>query len=640
MHKLSYIFLYLIVFIFIGCSSKTPLTSNVQDVSEIEALKHEEIIKDISINDSNEGDFLKVFINEYDAISFICLNSNFCERKQEIGENIILVDDNSYSPSININKEYNCGRGSFMGYLALLGLGYEDYESKNYDICHHRFTSTSDTQIAERIGGSIFTFGTALVSGGDRHKEKFDAALLKEAIVNTGLYRYKDDFITLAQDPRFKESGLDFVYIDPDNVEDSLDKAYNRVLATTSSRAGVVFINTKTKKLIDISMFNDFKSASLMSSINKEVNALLKKVVSNQDDILEYKEISPYVPNEVAIPSLPTIPKFVKDEFEKGSAFEMRVAEAVISREKEIRSLERSYKLQVLERNLYLNRLEDSYKEYLKANLDSKSILHKRITDNLGPLVKLMFVENMSGYYGEDFSYDAEEEKLYFTLHTKRKDVNKKVVSIMPALYAKKIKQDKSFEIRPELYHEKNAVKLNGYSIIETDSGEVFDVKYTDVNFKPEYMYVSINTINEKITKEIGEKFEQYKQEPQSIVDAGRKETWYIDVANRYNARVPNWFINPSNSFESMGFGEGQSLREALSNAREELAYMLKVNVKSKYTKTDVWGTAENSSIKSNETLLDTSITLKQGDYQIYKQESSDGKWYVALKYLRPLSAK
>ncbi len=650
--KLILVLVVVLSFLSSGCSTK---------MTQIENNKQENLKNNINLSSANG---FKAYINQNNELKYLCFQDyvSSCnyetDEKHSYGngtpeEEYFWVNSDGYYPNISPStKNVQCGVGSLWGWLAIFNsdsLGSDsgsniigtnaitNYNKKNPKECNSRYTKLDSTQIGDRLGVGLLTFLTPLLTGGTMHTVKFDHEEFIDSIYISNIETFRSELIHITSQYDI-EGGLDVIYLKQGDIKDQLDSKYESLLIDSSRKAGVIFIEEKSNKLLAISIFDKFKNENLIESISLQISELLNALNKDNSLVLQYDDITPYIPDNIPLPRIPAIPVLVKDEFEKKSTFNKRVENAVAQREKEIRNLQRQYSLDVYERNNYIDNLQQSYKFYLAQKAEEKNELLKELKENITDLSKVLFLENTSGFQANNFKYDAESEKLYFDIYSRNEGFSQEVVSAIPTETAKRIKQEKSFKIIPDIKVVGNSLQLAGFNILEPISNESYEVQYTNINFKPEMVSVSVVGMKESIQKEINNHFKQYKQQDATIVDTSKKEIWYIDIANSINAKVPDWFSNPSTNNKIIGYGEGDTLNEAKANARNDLSFMVKVKVNSVFENTGSINTFRTFNDTKIRTQQSSTIELNASDYKVLKQDSVDGRWYVGLEYISTIT--
>jgi len=452
--------------------------------------------------------------------------------------------------------------------------------------------------------------------------------------VKSNIESFKYELIDEIEQYRAK-GVIDVIYLSDDDVEDDLSDKYDELLESDEivKKAGVVFLQKDSNKLLDIIIFDKYENTDILNSISLQVGDLIEGISNLQKYNLKYDDILPYIPHEIKVPELPPIKELIKDEFETLNQFETRVENSVKDREESIKNLQREYSTDIYNRNLYIESLQNAYKLYLKESMESKNSFIAEINNNIPQLLKLLFLENISAYTADYFYYNAEINKLYFQIKSVAKNFSQDVVATIPAEEARMIKEERKFKIQPIINSSKDEIILSGFKIVNLDSNNEYETSYTDIDFKPQEIKVQRYTHNEVINQEVNTYFKQQKQEDKLIIDTSKKEIWYIDIVNTLNAKVPNWFSQPNLQDTVLGYGSGKSLEKAKINAKKDLALMIRTQI----SVSTVVSTSSNnfktfSEVKSS-IKEQSNVRLNSSNYSVVKQEYIDGNWYVAMEY-------
>jgi len=635
-YKNLFIAIIILPLIISGCASN----KNIQIIEKKEQSK---VKKQIHIS-SDMG--YKAYLDSDNQLQYICMShdSSRCnyysydKHSYESGtpdEEFILINRDGYYPPIppSMNGE-QCGTGSLFGWLALFPpFDIKNYSKKSPKFCYSKFTQIDSTQLVERFGFGLVTFMTPFVSGGTMHTNKFDKQEFINSIYISNLETFRLQLLNMTSIYNV-DGGIDTIYLKQGDIYDNLEDKYNLLLKDKSLKDGILFMEKNTNRMLALDIFNKYQNKNVLVSVSREIEDILNNISKNNQYTLKYEDILRYIPEKIALPVIPKAEKLIKDEFETKKHFNKRVLAAVKLREYKIRNLQRQYSLDVFERNTYINNLQKSYKHYIELKSQEKNKILYEIQEHLPLLSKVLFMENISGYEAHNFKYNAEEEKLYFTIYSRQKKFKQDVVSVIPAKIAKKIKKEQSFKIIPQIESSQNKIILKGFKILETESNNLYKINYTNVNFKPESITLRVTGMKETIKQKASHYFQKFKQKNEPIVDTSKKEIWYIDIVKGMNARIPKWFIHPSSNGLIIGYGEGKTLAEAKLSARAELAFMKKVTINSDLEKTNEVNNFQMFHDFKESTRQTTNIKLETNEYRLYKQEKMDGIWYVGYEYL------
>jgi len=634
MKKNMLVFISIFV-LFYGCAStqKIEKPKSLDDITYNKSLERKDKIL-LGSNNSHIRPFF-VYIDEDNHLVDIRKNQN-----RQSKDDVILVYQNSFAPIFPLNtKNIQCGYGSQFGWLTLLDKDMlENHTLKNRTICTSRFTKLDSTQIGERLVFGMVTFGTTFVSGGNMHTVKFDENEFKEAIIKSNLDKYQKEFFFVSLMPYHLKNGLGVMYLKTGDIKNILNHKYKQLKNRCKPKDGLVFIDEDSKNILATIIFEEYRHKNIIKNISEQIEDLLNGIKkSTEKNLISKIDVLRYIPPKVKKPSLPPVPKLIKDEFETKKEFNTRVYKAVKNREHKIKELQKKYDLDIIQRNAYIKNLETLYKSYLEDKAKNKNNLYQEVIKNLPMLSKLLFLQNIGGFKAENFSYDAETQNLYFSIYSPNRYYQKRVVANIPAKIAKDIKLKKSFKIVPTIKTQNDTIILGGFDIYEPISDRTFNINYTNKKFVPIKERVLISTKNEKIDNNlISSQFKKYIQPQKKIADNTKKEIWYIDIVNEINAKTPKWYSNPKTIDDKIAYGEGYTLQEAKTEAIKELAYIIKVKISSTTTLNKEF----NDSFKSytevkNEIKISSDIELSAKDYEVYRQEKVDGKWYVALRLIK-----
>ncbi len=98
--------------------------------------------------------------------------------------------------------------------------------------------------------------------------------------------------------------------------------------------------------------------------------------------------------------------------------------------------------------------------------------------------------------------------------------------------------------------------------------------------------------------------------------------------------KAPNWYTNIQIKEKNIiiGYGEGKTLKEAKSRAKEDIAQTVLTTINSSFTEKTV---QENDNLESKiETLLQANTKLNLYNVRRLKEEQKGGIFYLALKYV------
>ena len=612
-------FIFFSLIFLVGCANK-----NI-------ALEHYSK-KDIRV--TNFSDLASKFIlDNDDNVVFICnTDSSKCKKylKDYSHYTHFYISNNSFSPPFNKYIKITCGIGGISGYLFFLAKGTK-YEIRNYnklhpEICNSRFIKTSDFYLGRKLFASMYTFGTALISGGTMREVVFDKDKFIDAIYNSKVPLYSKILVSKHID---KLNGdIDVFDIDNESFEDK----YDDLVSTSNNNAALLFLYDKEYLFLDI--FDKYKSDSVMKSISLQINALLNGI-ANKNIISYEKFLKENMPKKIPLPIIPPRKSLYKSEYETKAEFKKRVEKYLAKRKELILKLQREYNEKVDKRNEEIENLKKEYANYYDSQIEQKKELIEKIEENIPMLTKILFLENINNSYdAKNFSYDAENKKLYFTIYLKNKKLpfkRKAVVDDIAPNVAKNIKEKRSFRFIPGFKYKNHNLILTHITLFEPISKNSYKIKYTNINFKPLVYTLNVNE-SEKIKVKALKYFDSYKQKNIILEVPLAEKLYFTSMIDSTNGRVPKWFSKPLKD-RIIGFGEAQSLEVAKAKAREDLSKMIKDKINSNLVIQESLNNRKvYHSIKEH-----TSIQLNKNNYILYKQEKVDGIWYVGFEYKKKI---
>lgn len=643
----SYILTISLALLTTGCATKYPSADNA--VHNIEESKKQQRVQKVSLDTTTatHRQYLAAMTDD-NKIDYVCkLSAPDCHLDTENKQYTwILFSTRGFIPNFDITRKAQCGVGSIYGVFALLdealsidkkhdhGMGFRNYDKRNEEICNNRFTKVADYQFYERLMYIIPSLGTSILSQGNMHRREFDYDEFQKAINESGLNALSKPYIYALQYKSATGSIYEIIYLDDDyDMNKDLENKLNEK-TKFEDYAGAIFVDPKQAKTYAVIRFEDYKSKNYSKALNAMINTIYSGIAKNMEVPISYAELSSQIPQEIQMPTIPEPEKLVKSEYEKRSAFNARVKKTAQKREAMIKSLQATYNDEVAQRNSFIESLEQEYTQRRKESIKKREAFSQIIDKNTETLAHYLFKRYMKGFYASDMNYDAESESLYFTLKSKNGTYTNLVKANVSPHDAQVIKKRGQYDIKPELEYDHNTLYVKGFELKEQDGGSRYDIVYTNKSFEPTYMAVSVAEENEKIIKAKSINFQTYKQTPTDLIAYDKKEIWYIDVANREDAKVPEWFKRLQRTNALFGFGSGNTLDEATDRARASLAKNIKSYVSS-VSKLNKEANNQNQLYTQYENKINvqSGLTLGKSDYKLYKQDRVDGKWYVVLEY-------
>lgn len=339
----------------------------------------------------------------------------------------------------------------------------------------------------------------------------------------------------------------------------------------------------------------------------------------------EYMDLDKIVP-EVALPDILPEVALEKSDFEKQADFEKRKSQAIEKRENEQKLINEKYIKDVKERN------EKYFDEATKrrATLDEK----------MDEFRKQAFLSISKTPLFEYESYDAETEKMYgFLINGEEK---RKVVLQMNGNEAKKITENLKNIIPSIEYELKKENELSSFEIKKLTlalDGKTYIMGYTDVNYKPTYMAVTIpsydmslydasikdalkdsGTLSQNELKAL-QNVEQWRQKSMT----GISDTTIIHT----NAKAPNWYEKIECGDTVCGVGRATTQQEALKIAMNQVGCSIKASVSSKLNVQKTNNNGYLSKVATYDLKQTCDNQFNNGEIAVTNSAEMDGWYYV-----------
>ena len=625
-----------------GCSSKYTTIKSIED----EKLQEQKSKIEISYSSG-----FTVYIDRSDRIKYICKNKSlynysdgecgYYDKSKHSYDNLIVQEEvfgtskAGYDP-LRMPNNLKCGTGSVYGWLAILMMdpyAIKDYTSKDKEGCGYRYTKLDDTLILERTIGGIYTFGTSFITGANLHTREFDKEAFIDSVHNSRIDSYKDEIYRAVEGYNI-DGGFNIIYLEKGHYESDLEEAYRTLLTGKTKKAGILLLDYDSKNLISIVVFDKYKDMELISSLSLQIGDILEVKNNKNLNKLKYNDIIKRLPVEINLPKIPASPKLIQSEYETFSSFQKRVQDAEQERKATIESLQAQYSLKVANRNAHIIQLQHQFKEYLKDMSINRDETIKELQGAIPSLARLLFLGNLSGYIANKFNYNAETQHLFFTIDSAKKGYSQDVVATVSPSSARNIKDSSSFMLLPEITYKDSTLQLKSFKIVDTIDNDSYNVSYTDINYIPKRASVRIVSEKESIDKKVSVAFKNAIQIEKSIADANR-EIWYVDGMSREGGEAPEWTIGITQTSELISLGTGDTLIEASKNSRDDLSMKIHVKIGNSLESREIV-----TNFKTDTKLIYTSkhsseIELTSNDYEVYRQSKKNGRWYVALRYLK-----
>lgn len=575
--------------------------------------------------------------------------SNIVFKVQRPDYQIVLDNDNKITQICNVATSSQCnlpkGTGKEVvqisnrqiglgGYSAITTeCGEKNMYAHNNPVeridsseCSSRFYSISDYHIPVKLIFGVFTLGIYDLYCWDYLDVTLDASKFQEAVESAHIADLQK--LLYSTNDTSSESVISVLYVDMDDI----DETYKQFIKLPANNNSVVLIDQETKVPLYLIKFNNAKSETLPEVVNKQLAAMMEYLSDNPSSKIKV-DIRRLIPAEVALPKLPPLPVMVKSEYETKSEFDDRVKNAVVEREDTIRNLSEMYRNNVQDRNLYVKALSAAWQQYIENKAEEQDEFLKNVGKHRAQLAKLFYELDYGRFTATDMAYDAETKSLYFVAHSAHFDFTQKIVATVSPEKARSIKDGSNYTLLPKFEYKNGKIIHSENILTELTSGDEFKLRYTDVNYKPAEVSIRVTSQTTNIAKAESVVFKEYEQKPQNLVTNDTKEIWYIETRNSINAKIPEWFSAPTQNGKAIGYGVGNTYEEASTKARSELAYMVRTRVASTINMLTSENTFRSFQEVKAQTMANTDVELSVGDYSVYKQTESEGRYYVALCY-------
>jgi len=223
-------------------------------------------------------------------------------------------------------------------------------------------------------------------------------------------------------------------------------------------------------------------------------------------------------PPKIEKPTLPKLPKFVKNEYETKAQFQDRVNKGIEQREAKIKQLQAKYREDVEKRNKKVEAITKKYLaevEMVKAEQEYKKT---QIQSKIKEWQKNAFKVVMGGFEFKKRSYDAESETMYLTMKAKMADYSKKVAIKVPLSMAKSFGEN--VKANPVFDFKNNQIVLN--RIEANYDGNTMLATLNSKDFKPENITVAIK--DKKVN------FDSASQMRLSLQNPNLKDTYQVEA--------------------------------------------------------------------------------------------------------------
>ena len=224
-------------------------------------------------------------------------------------------------------------------------------------------------------------------------------------------------------------------------------------------------------------------------------------------------------PPKIEKPTLPKLPKFVKDEYETKVQFQDRVNKGIEQRETKIKQLQAKYREDVEKRNKKVEAITKKYLAEVEMVKAEQKYKKTQIQSKIKEWQKNAFNVVMGGFEFQKRSYDAESETMYLTMKAKMADYSKKVAIKVPLSIAKSFGENiQNVKANPVFDFKNNQIVLN--RIEANYDGNTMLATLNSKDFKPENITVAIK--DKKV------KFDSASQMKLSLQNPNLKDTYQV----------------------------------------------------------------------------------------------------------------
>jgi hypothetical protein len=549
-----------------GCIS-VMLSGCSSDPVKVAMMQQEKSTANNSVTFNPRNPTFKLVVDQDDRVANICSMSQQCEGLTN--DAILMSEDNIglgyYSAKID------CGHGFVAGQS-----GFGDFRQNRE--CDSRFYSTSSLFLVQRIGFGVLTYGLWTVMMWTAHEKSFDIDALREVSLNARLPELKK-LLFSPETKLNRGDSISVLYLDLDD----LDAAYQKIIHSPMNEDSVVLIDEDSLKPLYVLNMKAYQNRELPVAVNAEILDMLSVLQSRgmPNQVANDPVIQNLTPPTIVQPIHQSLPLFKKGEFETLSDFNERVAKTSAEINEANDQLDQQYKRDVEKQKQYVSALKKSLQEYWDDRAEEQTDLIRKLKKHKAKLARLLYALNLGKFTARDMEYDVEHRSLYFMAESSRYGFIQKMVAKVPTDSAKLMKGEAQYELMPKLSERDGLVKLEGLTLVETQSGDDFDAHYTDINYTPDEVSVRVAERSEPIKQGVAEIFNVHVNPPQVIEDTHVKAVLYTDVIKHTNAKAPAWYVNPEPSAYVRGFGEGTTHEQAMQDALKNLAYSIKTTITS-----------------------------------------------------------
>lgn len=533
---------------------------------------------------SDHASFLYIRNGTLDELCIPDINTTCNQKKNRL----ILTLDGGVAHYRDGEASISCATGDPDGFFKLLGMNPSRSIVFDDQACASDLYQTDVVKtIASHTMFFVFTLGTYAFTGGLTYQNKVKAPEVFE--------RYAKRWGTLSYPPgRYHIADIEEFTL-PVSAEGE-----SGILLTYNAEPVAMITPERTSDLAALLY------KGLEEKRHLEQNVLYNSSVRN----------APVAPKYSA-PPIETV--LTKSQYETKEMFAERVRAYAKQRRHSLEKAAEKYSHAIEQYKKEHRQHKEAYEEK-RHEIDGRyDALYEVIESEQGRMIAKM-TEFFSGrYLVSDYRYDAENERLHFLIGKTQNQLHQRAyIDVSPA---EAMEVSDGFAYAKYSCNDKKTVKLKQILL------HGHPIRYTNVHYVP----VSAVAVLESAPLRVPKQPYTYtlpaaKFEP--LPAPSSKQTYIIDVVDRTNGRVPDWFLTPA---PGVYFGAGDSLELARSVALASLAEGVSARVNSSYTvRRKSNGTA--STIETDQHIDVTASQQITSGYNVIHQERIDGIWYIALQ--------
>lgn len=332
---------------------------------------------------------------------------------------------------------------------------------------------------------------------------------------------------------------------------------------------------------------------------------------------LEPRKIKkPEVPKKIAEPTLPKLPKLVKDQFETKKMFQDRVSKAIEKRDLEIKRLQAKYREDVENRNKKVQTLMANYEAEVQEVKSEQKLKKELLPEKIKQFQKGAFRTVMGDFKFQNPKYDAESQTMYVTMKAERADYSKKVKLDVPISVAKSFHENvKNVKALPTFDFSNNAITLK--SINANYQSSKYLAKLTNTDFKPENMRFDIK--DEKV------EFASAKQMKLILQNPNLKDTY----------QVGGMLYKDGKQIKGIKYNDDipELLKKAKKEPKDSKKWLITIGIEN-YDETDNITFAKRSALAFKQVAKKTLGIKERNCYTLIDDKATSGRIKSKLKLL------